>query len=63
MTTSTESIHDLFARVKAHPDYLFGTIFVTKDLPVEKLNDLGVKWGEEALVAAGAEYIENLYTN
>jgi hypothetical protein len=60
MTDEIVSIHDLFAAVRAHPDYVFGTIFVTDDVPPEKLEVVrkAAKWGEEAIVESGFEYIE-----
>lgn len=60
--TDLVSIHDLYAAVRAHPDYVFGTIFVTEDVPPERLEQVleGAKWGEEHITAAGFEYIENI---
>ena len=34
-----ESIFDLMARIREHPDYVWGTVFVKADV-VEALNDL-----------------------
>jgi hypothetical protein len=33
---STPDIHDLFQQVRDHPDFVFGTIFVTADFPSEQ---------------------------
>ena len=35
MTSSSDmiSIHDLMRAVRAHPDYVFGTVFVKDDFP------------------------------
>jgi len=43
--SDTESIHDLFAKVKAHPDFRFGTIFVADDLPDDAPTDPGAYRG------------------
>lgn len=56
-----ESIHDLFARVREHPDYVFGVIFVRDDFPNgevswDEWHD--PKHAEEHITAAGFEYIE-----
>lgn len=56
------SIHDLFNAVKAHPDFVFGTIFVKDDFPDGEAlwGEHGdAKWATEHIVAAGNEYIEN----
>lgn len=34
-----ESIHDLFQRVREHPDFVFGTIFVLDDFPHREVPD------------------------
>jgi hypothetical protein len=55
------SIHDLMRAVKAHPDYVFGTVFVKDDFPggVVAWEETGdAKWAEEHVTAAGFEYIE-----
>jgi hypothetical protein len=61
-----ESIHDLFQRVREHPDYVFGTIFVREDFPngeVKWGEYGGAKYAEEHITAAGFEYIENEAVN
>ena len=61
--SADQSIHDLFQKVREHPDFVFGVIFVPDDVPPEKLaeaRDRGGKWGEEALCRAGFEYVENI---
>lgn len=34
-----DDIHELFQRVKEHPDYVFGTIFVKADFPEWEFTD------------------------
>lgn len=61
LVTELTSIHDLMRAVTAHPDYVFGTIFVKDDFPGGEVNwgEFGdAKWAEENIVAAGFEYIE-----
>lgn len=58
---SGRSVHDLFAELREHPDFVFGTIFVKDDFPGGE-----PRWGEfgnerraeDHIVAAGFEYIE-----
>lgn len=59
--TKVESIHDMFAEVKEHPDFVFGTVFVKDDLPKDfEWGDLhDPKHAEDHIVQAGFEYIEN----
>jgi len=64
------SIHDLFALVKAHPDFRFGTIFVAADVDGETHDEPAYAgWYDEDtnhehhaelhLVEAGWEYLNN----
>jgi hypothetical protein len=58
---TVESIHELFKRVQEHPDFRFGTIFVTDDMegfPGWSSFDHR-KYAEEHITAAGFEYLEN----
>jgi hypothetical protein len=52
------SIHDLMRAVRAHPDYVFGAVFVKDDLPDGALWDENDgKWAEQHIVAAGFDFI------
>lgn len=64
-----ESVHDLFQKVRNHPDFVFGVIFVEADFD-NLLNDADFaaqvdtlktnpKHAEECITAAGFEFIEN----
>lgn len=56
-----ESIHELFQRVREHPDFRFGVIFVEEDVEEYPAPPDGRwKWAEEHMTAAGFEYLENL---
>ena len=57
--TERESIYDLFAQVKKHPDYRFGVIFVKDDLN-EKLTEDQHRTAERYLTQEGFEVISNL---
>jgi hypothetical protein len=65
MNQEAESIHDLFQRVREHPDFVFGTIFVKDDFPNEEVR--WAKWfsaqaADKDLNERGQEYIlENNY--
>ncbi len=56
------SIYDLFAAVKAHPKYVFGTVFTEDDVPEERLESVleAAKWGEEAITESGFDFIANV---
>jgi hypothetical protein len=55
-------IHTLFAAVKAHPDYRFGTIFVAGDLPDDAPTDPQEYRGlQSVLTEAGNEMIADQY--
>lgn len=58
----TPSVHDLFAQLREHPDFVFGTIFVRDDMELDVAEKIKAepKRAEEAIVAAGFEAIEAL---
>lgn len=61
--TGVASIHDLFQKLREHPDFVFGQIFVRDDLEgqgidPDKFTASHVKWAEEAMVAAGFEFLD-----
>lgn len=59
-TPDTPSIFDLMRAVREHPDYVFGTIFVTGDFPDEQVpDDFPVNRATDALAEAGNEFIEH----
>lgn len=54
------SIHDLFRAVREHPDFVFGTIFVTGDFPDEQVpDDFDASRATDALAERGNQYIED----
>lgn len=57
----SESIYDLFTKVREHPDFLFGTIFTPDDFDnpktIAKIKERANR-AEEALAAAGFEFAE-----
>jgi hypothetical protein len=57
------SLHDLMTRLRAHPDFAFGTYFCWDDFEngkPEGWTESSTKRAEEAMVAAGFEAIEAL---
>jgi hypothetical protein len=53
-----ETIHDLFTRVRQHPDFVFGTVFVLADFSDLKVpDDFSPKHAEEAIVERGNRLI------
>lgn len=55
-----ESIHDLFSKVRQHPDYVFGTIFVAADFPGETVpDDFNENRAEDCIVEAGNHFIDD----
>jgi hypothetical protein len=59
-----ESIHDLFDKVRKHPDYVAGTVFVRDDFAPEKVEKIKESTGrvEEAITEAGFEAAEFVMT-
>lgn len=55
-----ESIHDLFAKVRAHPDFVGGTIFTLDDVAErgELPSDWKEKWLTDRLVECGNETLD-----
>jgi hypothetical protein len=54
-----ESIHDLFDKVRKHPDYVAGTVFVRDDFAPEKVEKIKESTSvEEAITEAGFEAAE-----
>ena len=52
------TIHDLFERVREHPDFVFGTVFVLGDFAEETVpSEFSVKQAEEALAQTGNRLI------
>jgi hypothetical protein len=59
-----ETIFDLMAKVREHPDYVFGTIFVRGDFPGEVVpDDFPVRQVEDRLAEHGNEMIDDLVAN
>lgn len=56
-----ESIFDLLKRVRQHPDYVFGTIFVPNDFPDGRVpEDFPTEHANDALAEAGNLFIEQV---
>jgi hypothetical protein len=57
--TDTPDVLELFDEVKAHRDYVFGTVFVRQDFPGENVPaGFSARHATDALAEAGNEYIE-----
>lgn len=56
------SIHDLFQKVREHPDFRFGTVFVAADIEDGDYdwNEHDPKWAEQHITRAGFEYLEEV---
>ena len=56
--TAKPIVFDLWREVQMHPDYVFGTIFVSGDLPGEKVpDDFPSNRATDRLAEVGNEYI------
>jgi len=55
---SRDDIFDLFERVRAHPDFVFGTIFVHDDFAGDDVpDDFSAKWATGTLAERGNQLI------
>jgi hypothetical protein len=53
-----ESIHDLFTRIREHPEFVFGTVFVIGDFADRTVPDgFSPKQAEERIVETGNRLI------
>ena len=60
-STAETDIFELLNKVREHPDYVFGTIFVPGDFPGNIVpEDFSGRWGEDTLAQAGNEYIYDI---
>lgn len=57
-----EDIHDLFSKVREHPDFIGGTIFVRADIPEGRQLPSGwrEKWLTDRLAERGNQLLEQL---
>jgi hypothetical protein len=54
-------IHELFRRVREHPDYVFGVIFVLDDFPHREVpDDFSPKHASDMLAERGNEAIADV---
>lgn len=54
---SEPDIHDLFQRVRKHPDFVFGTIFTRGDFANRDCDGFPERQAEDAIVSRGSEFI------
>jgi len=55
---NSADIHEMFRRVREHPEFVFGTIFVRGDFPRGEVpDDFPSKWATDILAERGNPYI------
>lgn len=54
-----KTIYDLMQHVRAHPDFVFGTVFTKDDFPDGVPDDFPAKQGDELLAETGNLLIES----